>query len=195
MEIFLLTAFSFLMGSIPFGVVFTKSRGINLREVGSGNIGATNVLRAAGRGAATLTLIGDLLKGTAAVAIGRALDVGPLYEGLMGLAAVVGHDFSPFQGFRGGKGVATSLGAVLIYTPWAGILSILLWLLTVSVMRYSSVGALVSFTALPASTLIFGYGKEKTGVALVLMGLVVLKHLGNIKRLRSGTERRVGEKA
>lgn len=195
MKIFLLTAFSFLMGSIPFGVVFTKARGINLREVGSGNTGATNVLRAAGKGAAALTLIGDLLKGAAAVAIGRALNVGTLYEGLMGLAAVAGHDFSLFQGFRGGKGVATSLGVVLIYAPWAGILSILLWLLTVSVTKYSSLGAIVSFTALPLSAMVLGYGKEKLAVALILAALIIFKHLGNIKRLLGGTERRVGEKA
>jgi glycerol-3-phosphate acyltransferase PlsY len=191
----LLIAFSYLLGSVPFGIVFTKAKGIDLRSVGSGNIGATNVLRAAGKGTAVMTLLGDVLKGAAAVALARALHMGPFYEGMAGLAAVAGHDFSVFLGFRGGKGVATSIGVVLIYSPQAGILTVVLWLATVLATRYSSLGAVVSFTLLPAVMLLLGQGSQKVVFAALLAVLLLIKHAGNIKRLIRGTERRVGEKA
>lgn len=191
----LVIAFSYLLGSVPFGIVFTRARGVDLRKVGSGNIGATNVLRAAGKGPAILTLLGDIIKGAAAVALARALGLGASYEGLAALAAVAGHDFSVFLKFRGGKGVATSLGAVLIYAPQAGILTVVLWLVTVALTRYSSLGAIVSFALLPVIMILTGQAKPKAAVALALAALLLLKHSGNIKRLVEGTERRVGEKA
>ncbi len=191
----LVIAFSYLLGSVPFGIVFTRAKGVDLRKVGSGNIGATNVLRAAGKGPAVLTLLGDILKGATAVALARALGLGASYEGLAALAAVAGHDFSVFLKFRGGKGVATSLGAVLIYAPQAGILTVVLWLVTVALTRYSSLGAIVSFALLPVIMILTGQAKLKAAVALALAALLLLKHSGNIKRLVEGTERRVGEKA
>ncbi|MEJ2324419.1 MAG: glycerol-3-phosphate 1-O-acyltransferase PlsY [Nitrospirota bacterium] len=191
----LVIAFSYLLGSVPFGMVFARAKGVDLRSVGSGNIGATNVLRAAGRGPAVLTLLGDALKGAAAVVLARALGLGAFNEGLAALAAVAGHDFSVFLRFRGGKGVATSLGAVLIYAPQAGILTAVLWLITVVLTRYSSLGAIVSFALLPVVMLLTGQAKQKAAVAVALSALLVLKHSGNIKRLVEGTERRVGEKA
>lgn len=191
----LVIAFSYLLGSVPFGMVFARAKGVDLRSVGSGNIGATNVLRAAGRGPAVLTLLGDALKGAAAVALARALGLGAFNEGLAALAAVAGHDFSVFLRFRGGKGVATSLGAVLIYAPQAGILTAVLWLITVVLTRYSSLGAIVSFALLPVMMLLTGQAKQKAAFAAALAALLVLKHSGNIKRLVEGTERRVGEKA
>lgn len=191
----LVIAFSYLLGSVPFGMVFARAKGVDLRSVGSGNIGATNVLRAAGRGPAVLTLLGDALKGAAAVALARALGLGAFNEGLAALAAVAGHDFSVFLRFRGGKGVATSLGAVLIYAPQAGILTAVLWLITVVLTRYSSLGAIVSFALLPVVMLLTGQAKQKAAFAAALAALLVLKHSGNIKRLVEGTERRVGEKA
>jgi glycerol-3-phosphate acyltransferase PlsY len=189
----LLILFAYLMGSVPFGMLFTRGRGINLREVGSGNIGATNVLRAAGKGAAALTLIGDALKGTAAVALGRAFGVGAVYEGLIGLAAIAGHDFPVFLRFKGGKGVATSLGVMLIYAPWAGILTVMAWLGTVFATRYSSLGAIASFSLLPLFVILLGYGPVKLAVAAAASALLLVKHSENIKRLISGTERRVGK--
>ena len=191
----LVIAFSYLLGSVPFGMVFARAKGVDLRSVGSGNIGATNVLRAAGRGPAVLTLLGDALKGAAAVALARALGLGAFNEGLAALAAVAGHDFSVFLRFRGGKGVATSLGAVLIYAPQAGILTAVLWLITVVLTRYSSLGAIVSFALLPVMMLLTGQAKQKAAFAAALAALLVLKHSGNIRRLVEGTERRVGEKA
>ena len=194
METALVIAFSFLVGSIPFGVVFTKSRGIDLEKVGSGNIGATNVLRAAGKKVALMTLMGDILKGTAAVALARAVGTGTLVEGMAGLAAVAGHDFSPFMRFRGGKGVATSLGVILIYTPIAGILTVIIWLVTVLTMRYSSMGALVSFSLMPVWVLLQGYPSEKLYTAIIISVLLVAKHSGNIKRLIKGTEGKIGNR-
>lgn len=191
----LVIAFSYVLGSVPFGVVFTRARGIDLRSVGSGNIGATNVLRAAGKGTALMTLLGDILKGSAAVALARVLELGPLYEGLAGIAAVAGHDFSVFLRFRGGKGVATSIGMVLIYAPQAGILTVVLWLFTVLITKYSSLGAIVSFALLPVVMLLQGQVAQKVLVTVILSSLLLVRHAGNIKRLVEGTERRVSEKA
>lgn len=193
-ELALLIIFSFILGSIPFGVLLTRAKGIDLRKVGSGNIGATNVLRAAGKGTAILTLLGDLLKGTAAVAIGKIFGVGSLYEGLMGLASVAGHDFSIFTGLRGGKGVATSLGVLLIYTPLAGILTISIWLITMFTTRYSSLAAIVSFSLLPPGIILLGYGGKKLVLVGIISVLLVIRHSGNIKRLINGTERRMSER-
>jgi glycerol-3-phosphate acyltransferase PlsY len=186
---------SFLVGSIPFGVLFARRRGVNLREAGSRNIGATNVLRSVGRKEAVLTLVGDLLKGTSAVAAGRALGVGPFYEGAMGLAAVVGHDFSLFLRFRGGKGVATSIGVMVIYAPLAGLMTVLVWLATVAATRVSSVGALAAFALLPVLVAALGYPGEKLVFSVIISALLVVKHKDNIKRLLQGREGRVDERA
>jgi glycerol-3-phosphate acyltransferase PlsY len=194
-SIVLLGTVSFLIGSIPFGPLFARRRGIDLRKTGSGNIGATNVLRSVGKKEAILTLLGDVLKGTSAVAIGRAFGVGPLYEGVFGLCAIMGHDFSLFMRFKGGKGVATSFGVILLYTPKAGILTLIIWIATVLITRISSTGALVSFALLPLGIMFFGYETDKLAVALILSCLLIFKHSGNIKRLLKGTERRIGERA
>ena len=129
MKLFSLILFAFLLGSIPFGVVVAKVYGVNLKKVGSGNIGATNVLRAMGKGPALLTLVGDVLKGSLAVVAGRYFLHSASLEGIIGLSAIVGHNLSLFLRFRGGKGVATSIGVLLIYSPKAGVLTVILWLL------------------------------------------------------------------
>ena len=136
----------------------------------------------------------DILKGTAAVALARAVGTGTLVEGMAGFAAVAGHDFSPFMRFRGGKGVATSLGVILIYTPIAGILTVIIWLVTVLTMRYSSMGALVSFSLMPVWVLLQGYPSEKLYIAIIISVLLVAKHSGNIKRLIKGTEGKIGNR-
>ena len=169
-------------------------KGVDLRAVGSGNIGATNALRGAGKTVAILTLLGDILKGAAAVALGRAFGVTEALQGVLGVLAVLGHDFPVFLGFRGGKGVATSLGVILIYSPGAGILTIVIWLIVVLVSRYSSLGALVSFAALPLVEWGLGYGGIKIAAACVLTALLVARHHENIRRLLAGTERKIGSK-
>jgi glycerol-3-phosphate acyltransferase PlsY len=189
----LVMALSLLVGSIPFGLVFTMASGVDIRKTGSGNIGATNVLRAAGKRAAILTLMGDMLKGVAAVALARALGLGAVVEGAAGLCSVLGHDFSVFLRFRGGKGVATSLGFVLIYIPMAGILTCIVWLLTVLAARYSSLGAVVSFSALPAVVWAVGGGKEKLVFSAIITILLLYKHRTNISNILKGTESKVGK--
>ncbi|MFC1769659.1 glycerol-3-phosphate 1-O-acyltransferase PlsY [Nitrospirota bacterium] len=185
---------AFMMGSVPFGLIFCKAQGIDPRKVGSGNIGATNVLRAAGKRTAVLTLVFDILKGSASVFLGQKMGVEPVYIGVMGLAAVAGHNFSPFLMFRGGKGVATSVGVILLYVPMAGLITVVLWLFTVIVSRISALGALVSFTLLPLVVYILGYGWENVIISAIISVLLIIRHHSNIAKLINGNERRVGEK-
>jgi glycerol-3-phosphate acyltransferase PlsY len=195
MIFFILAVLSYLIGSVPFGMLASLSKGVDIRKVGSGNIGATNVLRSVGKGAALFALLGDLLKGTASVALGRHFGLSPLEQGILGLASIVGHDFSIFLGLRGGKGVATSLGVLLIYSPQACMLTVIIWLFVVIFTRYSSLGAIVAFGLLPPVMLALGYSKEKLAVAAAVSVLILFKHFGNINRLIKGTERRMGERA
>ena len=189
-----ITAFTaFLLGSIPFGIIIAKAKGVNLKKVGSGNIGATNVLRSLGKWPAALTLLGDVLKGTAAIAIGRYLGAGPVYEGLVGFSAILGHNFSIFLGFRGGKGVATSLGVLSIYSPQIALFTFIIWLVVVIFTKYSSMGALVSFSLLPINILFFD-GREKLFTAILITILIFIRHRDNIQRLIKGTERKIGQR-
>jgi len=184
---------AFLLGSIPFGIIIAKAKGVNLKKVGSGNIGATNVLRSLGKWPAALTLLGDVLKGTAAIAIGRYLGAGPVYEGLVGFSAILGHNFSIFLGFRGGKGVATSLGVLSIYSPQIALFTFIIWLAVVIFTKYSSMGALVSFGLLPINILFFD-GREKLFTAILITILIFIRHRDNIQRLIKGTERKIGQR-
>jgi len=184
---------SFILGSIPFGIIIAKAKGADLKKVGSRNIGATNVLRSLGKWPAALTLLGDVLKGTAAVAIGRYFGVEPVYEGFVGLSAILGHNFSIFLGFRGGKGVATSLGVLGIYSPQTALFTFIIWLLVVMFTKYSSLGALVSFGLLPINVLLFD-SKEKLFTAILITILIFMRHKDNIQRFIKGTERRMGQR-
>jgi glycerol-3-phosphate acyltransferase PlsY len=194
-KIALLIILAFLSGSIPVGVIIAKAKEVDLKKVGSGNIGATNVLRSLGKWPAALTLLGDILKGTAAVAIGRYFGVGTFYEGLIGLCAILGHNFSLFLGFRGGKGVATSLGVLILYSPKTALITFIIWLVVVLSTKYSSLGALVSFGLLPLSIFLVDKNTEKLLVALLIAALIVIRHKENIQRLMKGTERKIGERA
>ncbi len=191
MKALFLASVAFLLGSVPTGLLIAKLRGVNLKEVGSGNIGATNVLRTTGKLPAILTLIGDSAKGAVAVFIARYFDAGVYWEGLVGICAVLGHNFSIFLKFKGGKGVATSLGVLLIYSPQTGILTIIIWLMTVLISKYSSLGALISFGLLPISAFVLD-SKEKVPVLLMMTLLIVIRHKDNIRRIIKGTEPRVG---
>jgi glycerol-3-phosphate acyltransferase PlsY len=191
LKIVLLSALAFLLGSLPTGLIVARIRGVDLKNVGSGNIGATNVLRTTGKGPALVTLMGDSLKGVLAVLLARYFGAGVLFEGLMGLCAVLGHNFSLFLKFKGGKGVATSLGVLTIYSPQTGLFTIIIWLMTVLITKYSSLGALVSFGLMPISAL-FLESREKMPVLLVLTVLIFIRHRDNISRIMKGTEPRVG---
>jgi glycerol-3-phosphate acyltransferase PlsY len=209
MIVFLLLL-SFLIGSIPTGLLIARGRGIDLRKVGSGNVGATNVLRAAGKKAALLTLIGDIAKGAVPLLIYKVFcighrmgDAGPLLlpisdrhaaaEGLLGLSSIAGHDFSFLLKGRGGKGVATSLGVLVVLSPYVALFSAMLWLITAKWSRYSSLSALVAFGLLPLSFYLLDYSKEKMFIAFVITLLIFVKHRDNIKRLINGTESKIGQ--
>jgi glycerol-3-phosphate acyltransferase PlsY len=189
----LLIICAFVMGSIPVGVIVAKTKGIDLKKIGSGNIGATNVLRSLGKGPAALTLFGDMLKGALAVALGKYFGLGTFYQGLIGLSAILGHNFSLFLGFRGGKGVATSLGVFLLYSPQTALITFIIWIVVVLTTKYSSLGALISFGLLPL-TIILLDGKDKLPVAVLVTLFILIRHTDNIRRLIKGTERKIGER-
>lgn len=193
MKNILILIIAFLIGSIPFGIIIAKAKGVDLKKVGSGNIGTTNVLRSLGKYPALLTLLGDVLKGTAAVALGRYMGAGPVVEGLSGFCAILGHSFSLFLGFRGGKGVATSFGVLSIYSPQTALFTFIIWIIVVMTTKYSSLGALVSIGLLPLSILFFDH-KDKVIIAVLITILIFTRHKDNIKRLLSGTERKIGKR-
>ena len=191
-----LVAIAYLAGSVPFGLLIARLEGnVDLRRVGSGNIGATNVLRAVGKGAAALTLIGDIGKGAAAVVLARGLGASSWVLAAVALAAVLGHLFPIFLGFRGGKGVATTLGVVLAAMPAVGGLLILVWLLVAVVWRYSSLAALAAAVALPALAWLLDGRPVMVLFGVLSAALIFWRHRENIKRLRHGTEGKIGQKA
>jgi len=182
---------AYLLGSVPFGVVVARAFGLgDLRTIGSGNIGATNVLRTGNRLAAALTLLGDAGKGGTAVLVARAT-LGEDAAQLAGLAAFLGHLYPVFLGFRGGKGVATFLGVLLALSWPVGAAACATWAAVAGVARLSSLAALVAAASGPLWAAVLGYG---AGVALaaVLAAAVFVRHAGNIRRLVAGTEPRIG---
>jgi glycerol-3-phosphate acyltransferase PlsY len=188
---------SYLIGGIPFGIIFTKFfSNIDVRTVGSGNIGATNVLRAAGKKAAILTLLADALKGFLPVLIAQNLFNSELTTVLSGVAAILGHNFPVYLKFKGGKGVATSLGVLLAVSPWIGLVSLLAWLAAAVIWRYSSLSALVAFACYPLLT--FAATKEVSqpykALSLFVFAMIYYRHRENIKRLIAGTEPKIGKK-
>lgn len=182
----------YLLGSIPFGLLITRAAGLgDVRRIGSGNIGATNVLRTGKKGLAALTLLLDALKGTLAVVIaGRFGLEAALFAGL---GAFLGHLFPVWLGFKGGKGVATYLG-VLVALSWQGaVMFAAAWLATAFLTRYSSLGALVAAVAVPLALLLLG--QTQIAALFVIMSVIVFfKHRANISRLLAGTETKIGAK-
>ncbi len=191
----LLMAGAYILGSLPFGVLVSRAvGGVDVRRVGSGNIGATNVLRAVGRVAAVLTLLGDVGKGALAVGGGRWLGAPAIVLAAIGVAAVLGHLFPVFSGFRGGKGVATGLGVVLAAMPPVGGLFVAVWLAVAAASRYSSLAALAASAALPPLAWLLDGRPAMIGLAVILLLLIVVRHRENIQRLWRGTEGRIGER-
>jgi len=185
----LAAAIGYLLGSIPFGLLVTRLAGLgDIRRIGSGNIGATNVLRTGSKGAAVLTLLLDLAKGWAAVVIGQA------WGGDAALAAagcvVIGHMFPLWLGFRGGKAVATALG-VLIALAWpVAVVAALVWLATALLLRYSSLAALVASAAAAGIAPLIADGATAAVIAGIAL-LIILRHHANVRRLIAGTESRI----
>jgi len=191
-----LLAVGYLLGSIPFGVLIARGAGgVDLRGVGSGNIGATNVLRAVGKGAAALTLVGDIGKGVLAVALARWTGAGDAVVAAAGLAAVLGHLFPVWSGFRGGKSVATTLGVVLGGMPSVGGSLLLVWIAVAAVTRYSSLAALAAIAAMPLLVWLLDGRPAMLALSGALLVLVFLRHRENIGRLLAGTEGKIGQKA
>jgi len=183
----------YLIGSIPFGLLLTKAAGLgDIRQVGSGNIGATNVLRTGRKGLAAATLILDGLKGAVAVLLARQF-LGD-QDVVVGTAAVLGHLFPVWLGFRGGKGVATGLG-VLLAAAWpVGLACCALWLVAAKVLKMSSAAALTAFAAAPLFALVLS-SADHALMALLIAVLVFWRHEANIRRLLAGTEPRIGKTA
>ena len=185
----------YLLGSIPFGLLLTRAAGLgDIRRVGSGNIGATNVLRTGRRMLAFGTLLLDGAKGAAAVLAGLLL-AGRWGLAVGGLAAVLGHLFPVWLGFRGGKGVATGFGVMIAASPIAGLAAGAVWIAVAAATRLSSAGALSAFVAAPLLAWALGARPLVVALAACVAALVWARHHANIRRLLAGTEPRIGQKA
>lgn len=184
---------AYLLGSIQVSVILSKLfKFPDPRSRGSHSAGATNVLRTAGKNQALITLIGDVLKGVFAVLIAIILHAIPFFWACAALAAVAGHIFPCFFHFRGGKGVATGLGGLLMLSPFIAILLAVIWLIVVLGTRYISLGSLITAAASPILILIFSSERTAYFIPILVMAcLIIWKHKDNIKRLRSGTESKV----
>ncbi len=187
---------AYFLGSIPFGFLLVRWRtGTDVRTKGSGNIGATNVLRTTGKALGTLTLLLDVLKGAAAVAIAQWLTGGDiLWSALSALAVLLGHMFPVWLRFQGGKAVASMLGAYLVLTPLAMLGAILIFILTIWRTRYVSLSSIVSAAVFPLGVWLLYHNAIYTLVAALCAALIIYKHEGNIMRLRAGTENRLGSR-
>jgi glycerol-3-phosphate acyltransferase PlsY len=185
---------AYLFGSIPAGVVVARTYGVDIRKVGSGNIGATNVLRALGWGPALVVAFFDVFKGGIAVLIARALGLADWLLGGVALMAVLGHNYSVFLGFKGGKGVATSFGTLLFLDP---VLALWTFPIGVSVMlitRYVSAGSLAGGVAAFVLSLALSQPPWEVATVFLMAALIFWTHRENLKRLQEGTERRLGER-
>lgn len=195
---FLLILASYFIGSISFAVVVSKAMRLpDPHSYGSGNPGATNVLRTGNKLAAVLTLVGDALKGYLAIFLARALigvDVDSWVLPTVAVAAFLGHLFPAFHGFKGGKGVATALGILLGVSAWLGLAALSTWLIVAFFMRYSSLAALITALFAPVY-FVFLFGFQPMALAIATMSaLLIWRHQGNIQKLLNGTEGRLGAK-
>jgi len=187
-------ALAYLIGAIPVGFIVARlSGGVDIRRAGSGNIGATNVLRTLGKAPAIITLLGDAAKGYVAVCVAGAF--GESGRSVGAVLAIVGNCWPVFLGFRGGKGMATGLGAFLALTPWATGPAALVWLVVTASFRYVSLASVMACVCLPLGVALLGYPRARVGAALVAAVIIIVRHRQNISRLMRGTEARLGERA
>ncbi len=191
----LMTVLGYLLGAIPFGIVVSKAMGLpDPRTVGSKNVGFTNVLRVSGKKAGVLTLLGDMGKGWLLGWVAMQWLTVESFIMIVAFAPILGHLFSPFLGFKGGKGVATAMGVVLGLSPSIGLLMLLIWLGAVAIWRYSSGGALAAFACLPVVAIVNEQRQEFFIFSLLVSTLIWFKHKDNIIRLWKGTENKMGKK-
>ncbi len=186
---------SYLIGAIPVGFLVARAAGgFDIRGKGSGNIGATNVLRTLGPLPAVLTLLGDMAKGYLAVRVAEVLGPEPTWGAAGALLAVVGNCWPVFLRFRGGKGVATALGAFLALVPRAVVPAAVLWIAIAAIFRYVSLASMVAVLTLPVATLVLGYPRESVGAAAFAALVILWRHKENMRRLAGGTESRLGQR-
>lgn len=188
-EIILVVA-AYLLGSIPTGLLLARAFGVDIRSAGSGNIGATNVYRTLGRKVGILTLAGDCLKGLIPVLAANYLGVADGWIALTGLAAFLGHVYTVFLGFKGGKGVATALGVFLGVSPPAVLAALAIFSLVLWKWRYVSLASVTAAAAMPVIVALAEHNSMLTLMSLVIAAIVILKHRENIARLKAGTENR-----
>jgi glycerol-3-phosphate acyltransferase PlsY len=185
---------AFLIGSIPFPYLLTRRRGIDLRAVGSGNVGATNVLRVSSPATAMTVLALDATKGGLAVWFADTVSRHGTVAVVAGLAAVAGHVYPPWLGFRGGKGMATTAGVFAVLAPAATAVAVVIFVTLIAASRYVSLGSIGAMAALPPLTAWFGAPPPVVAGACAAAALVVLTHRANVRRLWLGSERRLGQR-
>ncbi len=183
---------AYLLGSVPFGILFARLfGGADPRKVGSGNIGATNIRRAAGNLAGALTLAADILKGAVPTYLAFRLDPGVIFVSVVGFAAFFGHLFPVFLKFKGGKGVATACGVLFAVSPTATILSLFVFIIVVAVKRYVSLGSMLAAASMPVFLSFLTAARDYTPLGVFVAVFIILKHRENIKRLAAGVENKI----
>lgn len=193
MSSILVVIISYLLGSIAFGYLVAKYKKVDLRQLGSGNLGTTNAFRVLGPGPGVLVFIGDFLKGYLSARLGAAVG-NEFLAVLAGLAAMVGHSYPIFLNFRGGKVIATGVGVLMAFDWRVGLLAIAIWALVVAVSRYVSLASILAAISVPVLLILLQAPTTYLIFGLVGASFAVYKHIPNIKRLRAGTEYKVGQK-
>jgi glycerol-3-phosphate acyltransferase PlsY len=191
----LLVLLGYVLGSVPTGLLVGRAFGVDVRKVGSGNIGMANVLRAAGKWAAAMTMIGDMLKGLIPVVVARNLTDNSWVLAIVALAAVIGHCWPVFLGFRGGKGVATGAGTSIGLAPLVGLSLFAFWWIVVLLSRYTSLGAIAVMVVSPFAFWLSGQPLPYVLYTVIGGALVLWRHRENARALLKGTERKIGQQA
>ncbi|HJV33905.1 glycerol-3-phosphate 1-O-acyltransferase PlsY [Geomonas sp.] len=188
MKEYVLLVAAYLLGSVPTGLLLARALGVNIREAGSGNIGATNVYRTVGRKLGIMTLVGDCLKGVIPVVIAKAVGLPILWIAAIGLAAFLGHVYTVFLGFKGGKGVATALGVFLATSPLSVLIAVGVFAAVLYKWRFVSLASITAAACIPLIVWGVGGAPELIVMSVVIAAIVIFRHRENISRLKAGTE-------
>src|SRR5665648_425187 len=196
MKIVLIITICYLLGSLPFGYIMGKLfKKVDIREFGSGNIGASNVLRTLGPLLASLVIIGDVGKGILSIYLVKYFNIdSSLILAIAGLAVICGHDWSLFLGFKGGKGIATTFGVIFALNPVISILAVIVWVIFLITSKYASLSSICAVFSILVFTILLKQPYEYIGFSLIILVLSIFTHKENIKRLKSRKERKIGEK-
>ena len=196
MKVVLIITICYILGSVPFGYIVGKLfKKVNIREFGSGNIGATNAFRILGPSLASLVIIGDVGKGILSIYLVKYLNIdSSLILAIAGIAVICGHDWSLFLGFKGGKGIATTFGVVFAINPTISILALVVWGVVLVISKYSSLASICAMISIFVFTILFKQPYEYIGFSAIILVLGIFNHKENIKRLRSKKEIKFGEK-